>query len=147
MAITGLATFDQTVQETNTWLHDIERGLHDPRRQLAYHALRGVLFALRDRLPVNEAHKLAAQFPMLVRGLFFEGYHPAGKPDKFHRKAFLDRVADELQQAGGANVEDAVCAVFTTLNARLSPGTSQHVRRMLPKDLRKLWPEAVRIPA
>ncbi|MFA9459568.1 DUF2267 domain-containing protein [Thiohalorhabdus methylotrophus] len=43
-------------------------GLED--RQVAYHALRGVLYPVRDRLEVNEAFDLAAQLPMLVRGIY-----------------------------------------------------------------------------
>ena len=69
---TGLDVFDQTVQQTNTWLVEIEREL-GANRQRAYLALRGTLHALRDELVPDEAVHLAAQLPMLVRGLYYEG--------------------------------------------------------------------------
>lgn len=48
-----------------------------PDRQMAYHALRGVLFTLRDRLTVEEAAHFASQLPLLIRGIFYEGYRSA----------------------------------------------------------------------
>lgn len=140
MSTTGHAGFDRTIQETNTWLNGISDAMGDPRRPVAYHALRGMFFALRDRLPVAEAFDLAAQLPMLLRGLFFEGYRPQGKPEKYHREAFLGRVRDELQHAGGANAETAVRAVFRVLEQHVGPGEIQDVREALPDDLRALWP-------
>lgn len=50
--------------------------------QRRYHAVRAVPFTLCDRLTADEAAHLAAQLPMLVRGLYYEGYRPAGKPDR-----------------------------------------------------------------
>jgi uncharacterized protein (DUF2267 family) len=142
MSTTGQPGFDRTIQETNTWLNEISDALGDPRRPVAYHALRGTLFALRDRLPVEEVFDLAAQFPMLLRGLFFEGYRPKNKPEKYHREEFLGRVRDELEQAGGANVEEAVRAVFRTLEQHVGDGEVRDVREALPEDLRALWPAA-----
>jgi uncharacterized protein (DUF2267 family) len=140
MPTTGQIGFDRTVQETNTWLNDISDAMGDPRRSVAYHALRGTLFALRDRLPPAEVFDLSAQFPMLLRGLFFEGYRPQGKPEKMHRDEFFERVQKELQSAGGANVENAVRAVFQVLDQHVGTGEIQDVRRALPADLRDLWP-------
>ncbi len=78
--VTGL---DRTVQETDKWLKEIGGGLEVEDRQIAYHALRGVLYTLRDRIEPNETFHLAAQLPLMIRGIFFEGYKPANKPEKF----------------------------------------------------------------
>ena len=69
MSTTGLPVFDTTVQETNLWLKAIMEGLHTDDRHLAYVALRATLHALRDRIGPENAVHLAAQLPMLVRGL------------------------------------------------------------------------------
>jgi len=76
MSQTGVAAFDSTIQTTNVWLHDIMERLGWQDRHRAYHALRAVLHALRDRLPVDQAAALGAQLPMLVRGFYYEGWHP-----------------------------------------------------------------------
>ncbi len=44
--------------------------------------LKAVLQTLRDRITVNEAADFAAQLPTIVRGLYFEEWHPAVTPHK-----------------------------------------------------------------
>jgi hypothetical protein len=65
MAQTGLATFDTTLEKTNHVLKEIERAYGWPkeRRNQAYDALRAVLHAVRDRLPVEET----ASWPLNYR--------------------------------------------------------------------------------
>ena len=97
MSATGLEVFDQTLQKTNIWLKEIMEHL-GPDRQRAYHALRAVLHTLRDRLTVEEAAHLSAQLPLLIRGIYFEGWHPAHKPTKERtREEFLEQVEARLR--------------------------------------------------
>lgn len=139
-----LKVIDKSAHETNTWLREISDAMEHPDRQVAYHALRGVLFALRDRLAVEEAVQLAAQFPTFVRGVYFEGYQPAGKPLTYrNQEEFLERVEEEIQQGPPASPEDAARAVFAVLERHVSPGEIEEVRQMLPKHVRTLWPEEV----
>jgi uncharacterized protein (DUF2267 family) len=141
MSTTGFRGFDRTIQETNVWLHEVGEYMGNPNRMVAYHALRGVLFALRDRLTVDEVFNLAAQMPMLLRGLFFEGYQAAGRPIKYHADEFLARVEQELQHAGGASPEKATRAVLTVLEQHVDQGEIRDIIDELPKDIRRLWPD------
>jgi uncharacterized protein (DUF2267 family) len=77
MTSTGFDGFDKTVHKTNTLLKQIETELGwENQRSMSYTALRAVLHALRDRLTVQEAADLAAQLPLLVIGIFYEGWDP-----------------------------------------------------------------------
>jgi len=61
---------DRTVAKTYEWLHQVaEQDDFDDLNQ-AYHVFRAVLHALRDRVEPNVAAHVAAQLPLLVRGIF-----------------------------------------------------------------------------
>lgn len=133
---------NRTIHATNTWLTEVADELGQPNAQVAYHALRGVLFATRDRMPAEEAMDLAAQLPALIRGVYFEGYRVSGKPDTYRdRDAFLQRVNDELSVSNGADPEEATRAVFTVMNRHISTGEIEDARQMMPESIRALWPE------
>lgn len=141
MSTTDIQGFDRSLHTTNIWLRDISQAIEDRRQQMAYHALRGVLFALRDRLSPSELFDLSAQLPLLIRGVLFEGYRPEGKPETYGRDAFLERVQTELQAMGGGNPERMTRAVLGVLNNHVSIGEIEDLRKGLPKQLRLLWPE------
>lgn len=141
MSDTGLSTFDKTVQTTNTWLHEIEEELHLDDRQKAYHALRGVLLNLRDRLPVDEAMDLASELPMLIRGLYFEGYKAANKPVKYDASEFLVHVQEELESGNVTHSPNEVLhVVLGVMKRHISDGEARQVHDAMPKDIQKLWP-------
>ena len=140
MSATGLEVFDHTLQKTNIWLKEIMEEL-GPDRQRAYHALRAVLHSLRDRLTVEEAAHLSAQLPLLVRGIYFEGWHPAGKPNKDRSTdEFLAHVEERLQGVEPINVVNATRAVLKLLQEHVTDSEIAHVRQMTGKALEPLWP-------
>jgi uncharacterized protein (DUF2267 family) len=140
MSASGLEVFDKTTHETNVWLKEIMAEI-GPDRQRAYHALRAVLHALRDRLTVDQAAHLSAQLPMLIRGIYFEGWHPAGTPTKERtQEDFLAHVAEGLKGIEPINPETAARSVFRTVANHVSAGEVEHVKDALPKPVRTLWP-------
>jgi uncharacterized protein (DUF2267 family) len=143
MSSSGLRAFDHTIQETNLWLNEIEMLLENSNRQLAYHSLRGVLFALRDRLPADQVFKLSSQLPMLIRGLFFERYAVTGRPLKYNVAEFLVRVESELRAVGGDDPQQATWAVLAVLQMHISDGELQAILDALPKDIRHLCRDAL----
>jgi uncharacterized protein (DUF2267 family) len=140
VSLTGLEVFDETLHKSNTWLKEISRRLGLDRHG-AYHILRAVLHSLRDRLTINEAVQLGDQLPMLVRGIYYEAWRPAGKPDKIRsREEFLTGLATRIAMKQPIHVENAARAVFQTLENHVSPGEIRDVIQVLPKELRTLWP-------
>jgi uncharacterized protein (DUF2267 family) len=63
----------------------------------AYQALRGTLHALRDILRLEEAVQLAAQLPLLIKGVFYDGWTPLDKPQKYKKEEFARRVHEQFQ--------------------------------------------------
>jgi uncharacterized protein (DUF2267 family) len=140
-----LPVLDQTVQLTNIWLKKLEEEHHLGNRHQAYSALRAVLHALRDRLAPEQAVHLGAQLPMLVRGIYYEGWHMAVKPGSLrHLDEFLARVTSELPPQFPRDCVGVTKAVFDLLWKELEPGEVAKVIASLPPPLQNLWPEAAR---
>jgi uncharacterized protein (DUF2267 family) len=144
MTHAGIEAFDSTLQATNTWINDIARELGYQDRHPAYHALRVVLHALRDRLSVDQAAALGSQLPMLVRGIFFEGWQPKDKPLRIrHKDEFLELIARQLTQ-GGYDPEMVTRTVFDVLSRHVSKGEARHLKWAMPGEIRSLFPEEYR---
>ena len=140
----SVAAIDSTIQITNTWLKELLEELGWEDRQRAYHALALVLHALRDRLTVAEAVDLGAQLPMLIRGLYYEGWSPKGKPVKEHkREDFLEHIAAAYRGHPEVFPEEVAWAVFKVLERHVSKGEINDVKHVLPAQIRALFPENV----
>lgn len=141
MSNTGLRAFDETLQVTNAWLKGVMEQAGSEDREDAYAALRAVLQALRDRLGVDDATHLGAQLPMLVRGFYYEGWHPAGRPYRERSKEqFLEHVQERLRGREHLDAEHVTRAVFRLLAERVSAGEVEKVKHALPEPVRDLWP-------
>lgn len=141
MSTTGLSVFDRTLQETNAWLKVVMGDLKTDDRERAYGALKAGLHALRDRIGPENAVHLGAQLPLLVRGAYYEGWHMAGTPTKErHLQAFLEHVRNGLPKGSEDDPETAARATFGVLRQRLDPGEFNKLIRILPPELRELWP-------
>jgi uncharacterized protein (DUF2267 family) len=147
MSTTNIEVFDTTVQKTNEWLRDISHELGDENRRHAYLALRGTLHAIRDFLPIEESAHFSAQLPLLVRGIYFEGWNPSKTPEVDRSlESFLSRTEHALERAlwnedHCIDTEHAVRAVLRILSDRISAGEIDQVRHVLPEQIRELWPE------
>jgi uncharacterized protein (DUF2267 family) len=147
MSLTGLSEFDSAVQKANVWLKDLMDILRWEDRHRAYFAMRTVLHALRDHLPVESVVALGAQFPMLVRGFFYDGWRPTGKPLKDRRRdSFLRGITEQFGERE-IDAEDVVLAVFRVVTKHISQGEAASVEHCLPAELRTLWPGNVSLRA
>ena len=138
------ATVGHAVQQLQEWLKEIRdnAGLEDETE--AYSVLRVVLHLLRDRLTVEEAAQLAAQLPLIVRGIYYEGWNPSGKPNKIRtRQDFLDKVTIDLLPRV-LPPDPLVRAVFSILAHHIDPGEISDVITQLPDELKEFWPLTAR---
>jgi uncharacterized protein (DUF2267 family) len=139
-----LAILDRSVQKTNVWLRDVNYELQWFTFQRGYLALRAVLHALRDRLSVPEVAQLGAQFPIFIRGIYYEGWNPSRTPIKSRGKElFLRQIRGEFAHTRNPDIdaEDIARAIFRVLNEHISKGEIEQVKGLLPRELREFWPE------
>lgn len=139
MSTSHLDIIDRSVEKAHIWINDVADELETEDVHEAYRVLRAFLHALRDHLPVDEAAQLAAQLPIFVRGVYYEGWDPSGTPE--HTRdvdTFLLRVATDARLAGETQASFAVAAAGRVLQRHVSEGEAESVLRQLPEHLREL---------
>jgi uncharacterized protein (DUF2267 family) len=141
MSDTQVPALEHTIQQANIWLKKLGEDLHLEARQDAYVALRAVLHVLRDRLTPEQAVHLGAQLPILVRGIYYEGWRPAQTPANERQPAeFAALVAAQMPGQLGRDALRVTKAVFGLLESELDWGETAKIIATLPAPLRGLWP-------
>jgi uncharacterized protein (DUF2267 family) len=140
LTITELRSLDRSVLETREWFKQVQEEMLFDEEQDAYQVSRAVLHALRDRLTVQQAADLAAQLPMVLAGLFYDGWTPAGKPEKIRSaEEFNSRVAENLTEDKKNQATVAVKAVFKTMEDRIAGGEIEDIKSDLPDDFEEYF--------
>lgn len=128
------------VDVTEAWVDDLTRllGWHD--RERVYLALIAALHAFRDCLPSDEAVQVGAELPTLLRGLYYQGWHPGTRPTSKGRDAFLERIRDGVHRDPGVDAEDVARAMFALLALRMPAAEVENAKAATPPTLHNLWP-------
>lgn len=140
MSTQHLEVLDSTLQKTHQWIDAIALDSHTDRHT-AYQALRAVLQTLRDRLPAEEAAHFSAQLPLLIRGVFYEGYRPAEVPVSLSREQFLERIRQKIVTARNVDALTLTRQVFSTMDGFLCEGELDKIVEVLPRDFLDLLPK------
>jgi uncharacterized protein (DUF2267 family) len=139
MSEQGLETIESTTQKTHEWIARIAESMHMEKRD-AYKCLRAVLQALRDRLPVDLAVHFGAQLPMLIRGLYYEGWNPAKVPIKMSREEFLAVVQANIVADRVIDPVETVQNVLAVVANHIGNGELTKVMQSFPRDMQSLFP-------
>ena len=138
--MTYIQNLNAAVSETEGWIDDLMRRLAWHDRERVYLALIASLHAVRDCLPRDEAVHIGTHLPPLLRGLYYEGWHPSGTRPSQSRSTFLERIHDGLHRDPGVDAEQVARALFGLLAARLPQAEIEDARAATPRALHYLWP-------
>jgi uncharacterized protein (DUF2267 family) len=135
--------FDSSLQKTIHWIDEVAREMKWDDRLKAYHTMRTVMHVLRDRLRVDQAAHLSAQLPLIVRGIFFEGWKPARTPLSYKTKEEMKSLIKEYAQVDylhDQNLETAIRAVLTTIRNHIDPNEIEDILSGLPEEIKEFFP-------
>ncbi|MFI5615525.1 DUF2267 domain-containing protein [Amycolatopsis sp. NPDC051903] len=107
--------FTHAENTAHEWLAAVGARLGTSDDGYAYRMLRAWLHTVRDRLTAEDAAHFAAQLPVLLRGLFYEDWHPAFVPTRYGVLGFVARFAGSADTTR-AEVPVAAVAVTTALH-------------------------------
>lgn len=129
-----------STNQAHQWVNELAEDLkwNDQR---AHRLLKCVLHALRDWLSPQEMADLSAQLPVLIRGIYFEGWKPMVTPAVDRKKRdFVIRVRANMAGDSDVDIDASISAVFKLLDRHVSHGEIVQVRNSMKKSLRELWP-------
>ena len=127
-------------QQAQQWVNELAADLNWNEHK-AYRLLKSVLHALRDWLSPQEMADLSAQLPVLIRGIYFEGWKPMEAPAVDRKKRdFVIRVRANMADDFDVDIDASIRAVFKLLDRHISHGEIVQVRNSMKKSLRELWP-------
>ncbi len=123
MPAKGLEVIDSTVRKTQEWINEQRERRDWGSDRDALCLLRATLHQIHDRISIAETAQLSAQLPMLIGGMFFEGWQP-------HLVPLADRSGADLIGAIRHHIGDVVdyrgpediMTVFKLLNVRILIG-------------------------
>ena len=142
MSAKGLEVIDHTVQQTHEWVNELTERLDWASHREALRLLRVTLHMLRDHLKLDESAQFAAQLPLLIRGMYYEGWVPKNTPVKQrHAAEFVAAIETQVGDVLDYRGPEDITTVFRLLNVKVSRGEVADVRSSLPGEIRALWPE------
>lgn len=133
-----ISRFEQALINSMDWMREVQEEL-DLDEQDTYQCLRAVLQALRNRLPVTEAAALGGKLPMVVRGIYYEGWTPA-QNTAGSGESFLGDVAGALERSEGleAEPEQVARSVLRVLGRRIPKADLDQIAQASPAAIREL---------
>jgi uncharacterized protein (DUF2267 family) len=77
---------------------------------------------------------------LLIRGLYYDQWHPAATPKKIRdREEFIALVGAGLEDIRPLNSEDTTRTVFRVLSRHVDVGEAAKVEGALPDEIRTMW--------
>ncbi len=141
MSAQGLEVIDHAAHTTHEWVNELAGRLDWMSKRSALRLLRVTMHQIRDHLQVDELAQFSAQLPLLIRGMFFEGWVPKRTPSKDRSAAgFVQAIEEQLGDTDDYRGKEDIPYVFLLLNSHLSAGEIEDVRASLPADIREFWP-------
>jgi len=139
--LNSVSAINHTVEKSHLWIKALKDLGHFSSDEVAYSALHAVLHTLRDRLPTELAAHFSAELPMLIRGLFYEGWKPSKTPCKMKtQRDFFEAIKHGLNNTSQKiDPKHSVQSVFQLLKNKISPGEIENIINVLPKELADLW--------
>jgi uncharacterized protein (DUF2267 family) len=129
----------------NEFLNRLAQRLGSERdRDHAARILKSTLHVIRDHITIEESIQLLAQLPMILKGVYVDGWSPVASRDKM--KTMEDFAAEVISRDGNAAWRDFsskeevlrdIRMVIETLAEYVSFGELEDVASVMPKDIRR----------
>ena len=137
--IQSIKPLNHALQKADDWLQELTEFGHFHDDEQAYSALRAVLHAIRNRLIPDEAVAFGSEFPLLIRGIYFEDFDLRYPKRHASVDEFLNTISSEMRHLSFSLAPDqAAKIIFNYLKMKIRAGELRDVFDQLPRDIRNL---------
>lgn len=138
------AIFDTSLQQAHEWLHALGGELGTSSERSASTALRVTLHVVRDSLKMARALELGDRLPVLVRGLYYEGWHLKNGVETTvtPEEAMANARHDMRGHVELPSEEETLRAGFSALRRLLPEDEVKSLLDALPASIQRLWQPA-----
>lgn len=138
--MSSVSQIENTVKKTYEWLNELAAMGKYQNAAQAYSVLRAVLHTLRDRLPFEVSVNFAAQLPMLLVGVYYNGWEPSILIRDHEVEDFINEVVQK-ERSLEVNAKESIGITFQFLKSKMDPPVIDKIVGTLPAKLKKLWNE------
>ncbi|KTD23770.1 Uncharacterized conserved protein (DUF2267) [Legionella lansingensis] len=131
-----VSSIESSVHKTYEWLHELKDFGDFKDEAQCYSILRVILHSLRDKLPTELAASLASQLPLILKGVYYDGWnpsHPLNKARGFEE--FIEPIASELSRIN-VDAKEAIISAIKFINHKLEPDLAEKILNALPEHIR-----------
>jgi uncharacterized protein (DUF2267 family) len=138
--------YEHYAQEAHKFVSEVASELGDPDNiEQADRIMTAVLHTLRDILTPEESLHLISQLPMLMKGIYINGWHLSKKDRIRSMDEFIECLMLQNPRAAAkdfGNDEKAIQrskAVFKVVRNHIAIGEVKDIVAQLPSELTELW--------
>jgi uncharacterized protein (DUF2267 family) len=132
--------------EANRFLHEVAAELGDPISvDAAARVSVAVFHSLRERLSVDESFQLLAQLPMIMKGVYVDGWDPSQQTDPLSLKNFIsqlrehDRIAASRDFGTEEQAIRNIQAVLRVMAHYVSEEQMKIIKQKLPRPVAEIF--------
>ncbi len=138
---------EKYLHETNDYFNQLAEDLgHPEERQRAMIIWRAVMHTIRDRIQISESLDLISPFPMILKGMYVNGwkYHDA-PPYDFETLEQMKTQVKALQNEYGESefdwskgTDEIISITLDSLERYVTECQMEHVRGQLPENVEEV---------
>lgn len=126
------------LQEANGWFNELNLSMPTSSRE-TFLVFKAVLHSIRDTLNAQNATYLGTHLPLLIKGIYYEGWDPSNNPRNLScTEDFFDIVDERYHGERIIEAVEEISAVVRFLSKKIGQDESW-LRDFVPKELSVLW--------
>lgn len=101
-----------------------------------------VFGGIRDRIPVAESFHFISQLPLILKGVYVDGWNISRERSESRTMAdFIDDIRGQSPRTQSRDfgndqeAQDRIRQVFRSLQEYISPGQMEHLKNSLPRSI------------